>query len=84
MQASRPQVQKTDLSKRRIVAFATHGLIPGDLPDLEQPALALSAHSFLDGVGIGLGFHVSEAFGLLVAIAGATVMMEVSPMPLAP
>jgi CHAT domain-containing protein len=42
LQASRPQVQKTDLSKRRIVAFATHGLIPGDLPDLEQPALALS------------------------------------------
>ena len=42
LQANRPQVQKTDLSKRRIVAFATHGLIPGDLPDLEQPALALS------------------------------------------
>jgi CHAT domain-containing protein len=25
------------------VAFATHGLIPGDFPDLEQPALALAA-----------------------------------------
>ncbi len=32
-------------------------------------ALALSAHSFLDGVGIGLGFQVSSATGILVAIA---------------
>jgi CHAT domain-containing protein len=40
--ASRLKVKQTDLSRRRIVAFATHGLIPGDLPDLDQPALALS------------------------------------------
>ncbi len=32
-------------------------------------ALALAGHSFLDGVGIGLGFQVSSAVGLLVAIA---------------
>lgn len=32
-------------------------------------ALALAAHSFLDGVGIGLGFQVSPAVGVLVAIA---------------
>lgn len=32
-------------------------------------ALALSGHSFLDGVGIGLGFQVSPMVGLLVAIA---------------
>jgi len=32
-------------------------------------ALALSGHSFLDGVGIGLGFQVSPAIGTLVAIA---------------
>lgn len=32
-------------------------------------ALALSAHSFLDGVGIGLGFQVSTGIGILVAIA---------------
>ncbi|MFA7308908.1 MAG: ZIP family metal transporter [Patescibacteria group bacterium] len=32
-------------------------------------ALALSAHSFMDGVGIGLGFLVSPTVGLLVAIA---------------
>lgn len=32
-------------------------------------ALALSGHSFLDGVGIGLGFQVSPAVGLLIAVA---------------
>lgn len=32
-------------------------------------ALALSGHSFLDGVGIGLGFHASNTVGLAVAIA---------------
>lgn len=32
-------------------------------------ALALAAHSFMDGVGIGLGFQVNEGVGILVAIA---------------
>lgn len=32
-------------------------------------ALALSAHSFLDGVGIGLGFQISPEIGLAVAVA---------------
>jgi len=32
-------------------------------------ALALAAHSFMDGVGIGLGFQVNPAVGLLVAFA---------------
>lgn len=32
-------------------------------------ALALTGHSFLDGVGIGLGFQVSPGVGILVAIA---------------
>jgi ZIP family zinc transporter len=31
-------------------------------------ALALAAHSFLDGVGIGLGFQVSPALGMLVSL----------------
>ncbi|MBI5138321.1 MAG: ZIP family metal transporter [Candidatus Vogelbacteria bacterium] len=32
-------------------------------------ALALSAHSFLDGLGIGLGFQISREVGLAVALA---------------
>lgn len=32
-------------------------------------ALALTGHSFMDGVGIGLGFQINPAMGLLVAIA---------------
>ena len=32
-------------------------------------ALALAGHSFLDGVGIGLGFQVSASFGIIIAIA---------------
>ncbi|QBD83565.1 permease [Ktedonosporobacter rubrisoli] len=32
-------------------------------------AIALSCHSFLDGVGIGLGFQVNTATGIMVAIA---------------
>ena len=32
-------------------------------------AIALSAHSFLDGVGIGLGFQVSSTVGIAVALA---------------
>jgi CHAT domain-containing protein len=30
------------LAKRRVVAFATHGLMAGDLPNLTQPALAMA------------------------------------------
>ncbi|MDD2823208.1 MAG: ZIP family metal transporter [Candidatus Daviesbacteria bacterium] len=32
-------------------------------------ALALSGHSFLDGIGIGLGFQISPEIGILITIA---------------
>lgn len=32
-------------------------------------ALALSGHSFLDGVGIGLGFQISSGVGIVIALA---------------
>lgn len=47
----------------------------GDYPEHKHPhvgilsGLALAGHSFMDGVGIGLGFQVSSGVGLLVAIA---------------
>ena len=40
--ASESSVKSSPLENYRIVAFATHGLIPGDLNGLAQPALALS------------------------------------------
>lgn len=41
-QASKAQVLAADLRRRRIVAFATHGLLAGDFPGVDQPALALA------------------------------------------
>lgn len=36
------KVKSLDLSKARVLAFATHGLIAGELPKLAEPALALT------------------------------------------
>jgi CHAT domain-containing protein len=36
------------LGKRQVVVFATHGLLPGDLPNLDQPALAMASSSQKD------------------------------------
>jgi CHAT domain-containing protein len=47
-------VKSTDLSRFRIIAFSTHGLLPGDLNGLTQPALALTAPSVADTDGDGL------------------------------
>ena len=41
--ASVKQVMNTDLSNRKVIMFATHGLVPGELDGLTQPALALSS-----------------------------------------
>ncbi len=42
-QAAEARLKAMDLSNRKIIAFATHGLVPGDLDGLEEPALALSS-----------------------------------------
>ena len=52
--ANEKVVKGMDLSRFRIVAFATHGLIPGDLDGLMQPALALTAPDVADIDGDGL------------------------------
>ncbi len=41
--ASKGTVKSMDLSDRKVIAFATHALVPGDLDGLDQPALALSS-----------------------------------------
>jgi CHAT domain-containing protein len=52
--ANEDNVENQDLSRYRIVAFATHGLVPGDLDGLTQPALALSAPDVASVKGDGL------------------------------
>ncbi len=42
-QASVKAVMEADLSNRKVVMFATHGLVPGELDGLGQPALALTS-----------------------------------------
>jgi len=44
-QATRRAVLQAPLSDRRLVAFATHGLMPGELPGISKPALAMAADS---------------------------------------
>jgi CHAT domain-containing protein len=53
-EANEQLVKKTDLSGFKIVAFATHGLVPGELDGLDQPALALSAPGVAGVDGDGL------------------------------
>ncbi|TAK87220.1 MAG: hypothetical protein EPO20_05290 [Betaproteobacteria bacterium] len=42
LEANEQRVKTLDLSHHRVVAFATHGLVPGDLEGLGEPGLALS------------------------------------------
>ncbi|MFT3817401.1 MAG: CHAT domain-containing protein [Rubrivivax sp.] len=42
-QATRQAVLSTPLADRRVVAFATHGLMPGEQPGISRPALAMAA-----------------------------------------
>jgi CHAT domain-containing protein len=53
-QASEQRVKTMNLSDRRVIAFATHALLPGDLDGLDQPALALSSPSVTGEDGDGL------------------------------
>jgi CHAT domain-containing protein len=61
--ANESTVKGMDLSRFRVIAFATHGLVPGELDGLTQPALALSAPKVADVDGDGL-LTVDEILGL--------------------
>jgi CHAT domain-containing protein len=56
-------VLKADLSRRRVIMFATHGLVPGDIDGLDQPALALTSPAMAKGAGDGL-LTLDEILGL--------------------
>ncbi len=74
-QANEKTVKSLDLSNRKVLVFATHGLIPGDLDGLDQPALALSApdvtgHENEDGLltmGEIMGLHLNADWVVLSA-----------------
>ncbi len=52
--ATEAAVEQGDLGRYRVVAFATHGLVAGDLDGLTQPALALTSPEVTPGGGDGL------------------------------
>lgn len=41
-EASKDNLKRLDLSKRQVVAFATHGLLPNEFPGVNEPSLALA------------------------------------------
>jgi CHAT domain-containing protein len=61
--ANERAVKAANLADRRVVMFATHGLVPGDINGLLQPALALSAPIVADVDGDGL-LTLEEVLGL--------------------
>ena len=62
-EANEKQVKEMKLDDVRVIAFATHGLVPGDLDGLDQPALALSAPDVASVEGDGL-LTMDEIIGL--------------------
>jgi CHAT domain-containing protein len=61
--ASEKTVKTLNLSGFKILAFATHGLVPGELNGLNQPALALSSPSVTGDEDDGL-LTMEEILGL--------------------
>ncbi len=61
--ASEVRVKSMNLTGVGVLAFATHGLVPGDLNGLDQPALALSSPSVTGEEGDGL-LTMGEILGL--------------------
>ena len=61
--ASETRVKTMDLSNRKVIVFATHGLVSGDLNGLTQPALALTTPAIVGGEDDGL-LTMGEILGL--------------------
>ncbi|MEE8501503.1 MAG: CHAT domain-containing tetratricopeptide repeat protein [Kiloniellales bacterium] len=61
--ANEGRVKSMDLSAVKVLAFATHGLVPGDLNGLVQPALALTSPQVAGGRDDGL-LTMGEVLGL--------------------
>ena len=61
--ANEQLIKNMKLDDRKIIMFATHALLPGDLDGLEQPAIALSSPKISKTKGDGL-LTMSEVLGL--------------------
>ncbi|MBM3487071.1 MAG: CHAT domain-containing protein [Alphaproteobacteria bacterium] len=61
--ASLGALRRADVASRRVLLFATHGLVPGDIDSLDQPALALSAPAVTGEEGTGL-LTLADVFAL--------------------
>ena len=62
--ASEKNVKSEKISNRRVVVFATHGLVPGDINGLEQPALALTSPEVTGNSGEDGLLTMEEVLGL--------------------
>jgi CHAT domain-containing protein len=68
LRASEARLKAMDISDVKVLAFATHGLVPGDLNGLTQPALALTPSLVSGDKGIpedGL-LQMGEILGLKI------------------
>ena len=61
--ANEKEVKTRDWRSKRVILFATHGLVPGELNGLGQPGLALTAPDVAGVEGDGL-FTVEEILNL--------------------
>jgi len=63
--ASEKRVKNMKLNNRRVLMFATHALLPGDLDGLVQPAIALTSPTASQGTGKNDGLlTMGEVMGL--------------------
>lgn len=62
--ATESRVKSSDLAAYQVVAFATHGLVPGDLRGLDQPSLAMANPTLSDDRTNDGFLTMSEVLGL--------------------
>lgn len=62
--ANEQNVKATALDRTRVIAFATHGLVPGELRGLDQPALALANPKLADDAKNDGLLTLDEVLGL--------------------
>jgi len=81
--ASEGFVKKADLSGFKVLAFATHGLVPGELEGLQEPALALSSPEVAGGGEDGL-LTMSEILALRLVPTGSSCRHATRVPPMVP